>query len=91
MVNIIQNTDSFKYCARVIHYELRIAFHYHSLRHTHATYLIESGANIKDVQERLGHTNIETTMNTYVHNTEQLQNQTVAIFEKTIESKKKQA
>ena len=85
------STDSFKYCARVIHYELRIAFNYHSLRHTHATYLIESGANIKDVQERLGHTNIETTMNTYVHNTEQLQNQTVAIFEKTIESKKKQA
>lgn len=53
--------------------------------------MIESSANIKDVQERLGHTNIETTMNTYVHNTEQLQNQTVAIFEKTIEAKKKQA
>ncbi len=85
------STDSFKYCARVIHYELRIAFNYHSLRHTHATYLIESGANIKDVQERLGHTNIETTMNTYVHNTEQLQNQTVDIFEKTVEAKRKQA
>ena len=85
------STDSFKYCARVIHYELRLAFNYHSLRHTHATYLIESGANIKDVQERLGHTNIETTMNTYVHNTEQLQNQTVAIFEKTVEAKRKQA
>ena len=75
----------------VIHYELRLAFNYHSLRHTHATYLIESGANIKDVQERLGHTNIETTMNTYVHNTEQLQNQTVAIFEKNGRSKRKQA
>ena len=36
------STDSFKYCARVIHYELKIAFNYHSLRHTHATYLIES-------------------------------------------------
>ena len=85
------STDSFKYCARVIHYELKMAFNYHSLRHTHATYLIESGANVKDVQERLGHTNIETTLNTYVHNTEQLQNQTVDLFEKTIAEKRKQA
>jgi integrase len=85
------STDSFKYCARVIHTDLQMAFNYHSLRHTHATFLIESGANIKDVQERLGHTNIETTMNTYVHNTEQLQNQTVDLFEKTIAEKRKQA
>lgn len=85
------STDSFKYCARVIHYELRIAFNYHSLRHTHATFLIEAGANVKDVQERLGHTNIETTLNTYVHNTDQMRSQTVDIFEKVIDEKKKQA
>ena len=85
------STDSFKYCSRVIHNELIIAFNSHSLRHTHATFLIESGANVKDVQERLGHTNIETTLNPYVHNTEQLQNQTVDIFERTIAAKQKQA
>lgn len=83
------STDSFKYCARVIHYELKIAFNYHSLRHTHATFLIENGANVKDVQERLGHTNIQTTLNTYVHNTDQLINETVDIFEQAI--KRKQA
>lgn len=81
------STDSFKYCARVIHYELKIAFNFHSLRHTHATFLIENGANIKDVQERLGHSDIQTTLNAYVHNTEQMKNQTVDIFEKAITEK----
>lgn len=76
------STDSFKYCARVIHKELLLAFDYHSLRHTHATLLIEGGANIKDVQVRLGHTNIETTLQTYVHDTEAMIEQSVEIFEK---------
>lgn len=31
------STDSFKYCSRIIHKELLLAFDYHSLRHTHAT------------------------------------------------------
>ena len=30
----------------------------HGLRHTHATFLIEAGANIKYVSTRLGHKNI---------------------------------
>jgi site-specific recombinase XerD len=49
------STDSFKYCSRAIHNELKLAFDYHSLRHTHATMLVENGAAIKDVQARLGH------------------------------------
>lgn len=78
-------TGSFRYCSRVIHYELGIPeFDYHSLRHTHATILIENGANVKDVQERLGHTNIETTMNTYVHNTDLMKKESVDIFERAI-------
>ncbi len=89
MVCVLENgdyvsTDSFKYCARVIHYELKLAFNYHSLRHTHATFLIENGANVKDVQERLGHSNIQTTLNTYVHNTDQMKNDSVDIFEKAV-------
>ena len=47
-------------------------------------YLIENGANIKDVQERLGHSNIETTMDTYVHNTDSMKKESVDIFEKAI-------
>jgi integrase len=80
------STDSFKYCARVIHNELRLGFNYHSLRHTHATYLIENGANVKDVQERLGHSDIQTTLNTYVHNTDVMRTETVDIFEKAVKT-----
>ena len=74
--------DSMKYVSRVINYTLMIPYNYHSLRHTHATMLIENGADVKDVQERLGHSNIQTTLNTYVHNTEVMQTRTVDIFER---------
>ncbi|MDW7615450.1 tyrosine-type recombinase/integrase [Peribacillus simplex] len=33
----------------------------HGLRHTHAVLLLESGASLKDVQERLGPKSIQTT------------------------------
>lgn len=82
------STDSFKYCSKVIHKELKIAFDYHSLRHTHATILIESGADVKDVQTRLGHANIQTTLQTYVHDTETMANRSVDIFEQAIKQKK---
>lgn len=60
---------------------MQLAFDYHSLRHTHATMLIEAGANVKNVQTRLGHTNIQTTLQTYVHDTEKLGEQSVELFE----------
>lgn len=79
----MMSSDSFKYAARVIHYELGITdFDFHSLRHTHATLLLENGANIKDVQHRLGHGNIETTLQTYAHATDKMEQETVAIFER---------
>lgn len=43
--------------------------------------LIEAGANVKNVQTRLGHTNIQTTLQTYVHDTEKMGEQSVEIFE----------
>lgn len=41
--------------------------HIHSLRHSHASLLIELGFSPKEIAERLGHENIETTLNTYSH------------------------
>lgn len=79
--------DSFKYAARIIHYDLGIKFNFHSLRHTHATMLIESGVSPKAVQERLGHENIETTLQTYVHNTEAMEQNAVDVFESIVSTK----
>lgn len=81
-------TNTFKYASRVINYGLGITFNYHSLRHTHATTLVENGAEIKDVQVRLGHANIETTYNTYVHHTEKMSNNSVEIFENAVNQNK---
>ena len=39
----------------------------HKLRHSHATELIRKGMEMAYVQKRLGHSNIQTTINTYVH------------------------
>ncbi|PGB20457.1 site-specific integrase [Bacillus toyonensis] len=40
---------------------------FHDLRHTHATLLIQQNVNVKLIAERLGHSDIETTLNTYSH------------------------
>lgn len=39
----------------------------HGFRHTHCSFLLEAEVNIKEVQERLGHSDIQTTMNIYAH------------------------
>jgi integrase len=41
--------------------------HPHLLRHTHATTYYQSTKDIKQVQERLGHAQIQTTINIYLH------------------------
>ena len=42
----------------------------HGFRHTHATLLLEAGASIKEIQTRLGHSNVATTLNVYTAVTE---------------------
>lgn len=41
--------------------------HFHTLRHTFATRCIESGCDTKTLSDILGHSDISTTMNRYVH------------------------
>ncbi|HEM6363157.1 TPA: site-specific integrase [Streptococcus suis] len=52
----------------------------HGFRHTHCSLLFEAGATVKEVQERLGHEDIKTTMNIYAHVTEQAKEQTAHKF-----------
>ncbi|MBF0713552.1 site-specific integrase [Gemella sp. GH3] len=52
----------------------------HDFRHTHASLLFDSGASIKEVQERLGHADVKTTMNIYTHVTEKQQEKTANRF-----------
>lgn len=39
----------------------------HDFRHSHASLLANSGINILEISRRLGHSNIEQTLNTYSH------------------------
>ena len=39
----------------------------HDFRHSHATLLVEKKVMINEVSRRLGHCNVSTTLNTYVH------------------------
>ena len=42
-------------------------FHFHSLRHTYTSNLLSKGASPKDVQELLGHSDVNLTLNVYAH------------------------
>ena len=48
----------------------------HDLRHTAATVAIASGADIKSVQSLLGHSTASFTLNTYVHASQKLMEDT---------------
>lgn len=59
----------------------------HGLRHTHATLMLGLGIHPKVVQERLGHSNISTTMNIYSHVTPTMQRDAVARLAALLEAR----
>lgn len=52
----------------------------HGFRHTHASLLAEAGADLKDIQARLGHADIQTTANIYTHVTKTKRDATADIL-----------
>ncbi|HCU0710950.1 TPA: tyrosine-type recombinase/integrase, partial [Enterococcus faecalis] len=52
----------------------------HGFRHTHCSLLFEAGASIKEVQERLGHSDVHTTLNIYAHVSKQIKAETANKF-----------
>ena len=60
---------------------------WHDLRHTNATLLLEGGANMKTVQERLGHSLMQTTSDTYAHVTEKMNREATSIITNMLAAK----
>lgn len=56
----------------------------HSFRHSHCSLLFEMNTPIQVVQDRLGHTNIKTTMDIYTHVTEKQRDDIAENFAKHI-------
>lgn len=54
--------------------------HIHGFRHTHASLLFESGVTMEIVKERLGHSDIQTTVNIYTHVTQKNKDKTAKKF-----------
>ncbi|WP_258871329.1 tyrosine-type recombinase/integrase [Virgibacillus dokdonensis] len=49
----------------------------HALRHSHLVHLLKAGAPLKYVSQRLGHSNIKTTADTYLHITEKIEDDAI--------------
>lgn len=63
-----------QHTSSVIHHAMNYKeFDFHSLRHTHATMLVENGASPMYVQHRLGHKNLEVTLRVYFHYTDKME------------------
>jgi len=80
-----RGTTPAKYVGKVARTEMGFEdFHFHMLRHTHATVLVSNTdeLQIKDISERLGHSSIKTTMDTYVSNTDEMRVKSMEVFEK---------
>ncbi|WP_322922930.1 site-specific integrase [Paenibacillus campi] len=52
----------------------------HGLRHTHAVMMLESGASLKEVQEKLGHSSLDVSADVYSHITEKIERRSVDNF-----------
>ncbi|SFX78233.1 Site-specific recombinase XerD [Thermoactinomyces sp. DSM 45891] len=62
---------------------------FHDLRHSHATILLKIGENPKVVSERLGHTTIGMTLDTYSHVLPDMQKSLADNFDTAMQSSKK--
>lgn len=57
------------------------AFNFHKLRHSFATRCISKGFDVKSLSEILGHSNVQITLNLYVHSTLQQKKQLMNLFQ----------
>lgn len=60
---------------------------FHDLRHTHASLLVKLGVHPKEISNRLGHSDIQITMNIYSHIYEETDKETAEVFSKFVNLK----
>ncbi|HEL1684571.1 TPA: site-specific integrase, partial [Streptococcus suis] len=58
----------------------------HAFRHTHASLLLNAGISYKELQYRLGHSNISMTLDTYGHLSKDKEKEAVSYYEKAMNS-----
>ncbi len=63
----------------------------HDFRHSHASLLLSQGASVVAVAKRLGHSNIEQTLNTYAHMMPEENEILLNILDKTVNKNTKSA
>lgn len=57
---------------------------FHALRHTFATRCIEAGVDVKTLSELLGHSDVKTTLNRYVHSSFKLKQKSMEQLEMSL-------
>ena len=60
------------------------SIHLHTLRHTHATTLLDLGVNMKTMSERLGHSDVGVTLRIYSHVLPGLDEQAAQLFAQSV-------
>ena len=77
--------QTLKNCNKLVQDNLKtIPFHMHGLRHTYGSNMVASGANFKDLQMLMGHSDIGITLNTYAHVTETSRKTAVDLLERSL-------
>lgn len=79
--NFIQPTKTNDWLKSIINKNSLPAISTHGFRHTHCSLLFEAGATIKSVQDRLGHSDVKTTMDVYAHVTASAKEDAIQKFE----------
>ncbi len=77
-------SDDMRFFGKYCHEKINKKASFHSLRHTHATMLLENNLDLDYVSKRLGHASIATTAKIYSHVTEKRHNNALKILNKVL-------
>lgn len=59
-------------------------FTFHAFRHTHASLLLNAGIGYKELQHRLGHSNINMTLDVYAHLSKEREKEAINYYQKAL-------